>query len=415
MQQQTAPGSSRIAILGAGHAGAGAAAFLRQFGWAGDILLLGEEPVAPYHRPPLSKAWLKGEATAESLALRPPGFWAAQRIEFRPGTRAEVLDLAARRLHLADGTALAWDRLILATGARPRRLAIPGADLPNVMVLRSAADADRLKAALGPGRRLAVVGAGWIGLEVAASALALGATVTVLEAAPRVLSRVASPTLSAFVAEVHQARGVDLRLGAGVEAIEAGPDGSAAAVLLADGTRIPCDAVLVGVGAVPEDALARQAGFAAPAGGIAVDARARTVAEGVHAIGDCTIRPLPGGATGRLESVPSATEQARQAAADLCGKPPPPSEVPWFWSDQYDLRLQAAGLPQGAAASVLRGDPAEGRFALFHLDPAGAVQAVEAVNAAPEFMAGKRLVGAGRPVRPERLADPGLALTEALA
>ena len=408
--------ASRIVIVGAGHAGAGAAAFLRQFGWPGDILLLGEEPVAPYHRPPLSKAWLKGEATAASLALRPPGFWEAQRIAFRPGTRVEGLDLATRRLHLADGEALAWDRLILATGARPRRLAIPGAELPGVLALRNAADADRLKAVLGPGRRLAVIGAGWIGLEVAASARALGAAVTVLEAAPRVLGRVASQALSAFLADVHRARGVELRLGAAVEAIE-GEGGRAAALRLADGTRIACDAVLVGVGAVPEDALARAAGLAAPgtSGGIAVDARARSAAEGVHAIGDCTLRPLPGGAIGRLESVPSATEQAKQAAADLCGRPAPAPEVPWFWSDQYDLRLQAAGLTQGAAASVLRGDPAAGRFALFHLDAAGAVQAVEAVNAAPEFMAGKRLVGTGRPVAPALLADPATSLQTAAA
>lgn len=401
-EEAAATAATRLVILGAGHAGAGAAAFLRQSGWAGEILLLGEEPIPPYHRPPLSKAWLKGEASAESLALRPPGFWDAQRITFRPGTRVEGLDLAARRLRLADGGSLAWDRLVLATGARPRRLAtLPGAGLPNVLVLRNAADADRLKAALGPGRRLVVIGAGWIGLEVAASARALGAEACVLEAQDRVLARVASPALSAFVEAAHRRHGVDLRLKVAIEAIEAD------AVRLVDGTRVPADLVLLGVGAVAEDSLARAAGLTEPGGGIRVDERARTADPAIHAIGDCTLRPLPGGAVGRLESVPSATEQAKQAAADLCGRPPPAPEICWFWSDQYDLRIQVAGLAQGAARAVTRGDPAAGdRLAVFHLDAAGCVQAVEAVSSAPDFMAGKRLIALGRPVDAARLADP---------
>jgi 3-phenylpropionate/trans-cinnamate dioxygenase ferredoxin reductase component len=406
--------TSRVVIVGAGHAGSNAAAFLRQFGWPGEVLLLGEEPALPYHRPPLSKAWLKGEATAESLALRPAAFYEAQRIGLRTGTRVEGLDHAARRLRLAGGEALTYDHLILATGARARRIPLPGADLPGVLALRNAADADRLKAALGPGRHIAVVGAGWIGLEVAASARALGARATVLEAAPRALARVASPALSAFVEAAHRAQGVALLTGAGVEAIEPDAAGRAAAVRLADGTRIACDAVLMGVGAVAEDGLAREAGLADPTGGVFVDARARTAEDGIHAIGDLTIRPLPGG-TGRLESVPSAVEQARQAAADLCVRPPPAPEVPWFWSDQYHLRIQVAGLCQGMARSVPRGDPAAGdRLAVFHLDAAGAVRAVEAVNAAPEFMAGKRLIAGGRPVAPDHLADPSRPL-QALA
>ena len=272
-----------------------------------------------------------------------------------------------------------------------------------MLTLRNAADADRLKAAIGPGKRVVVIGAGWIGLEVAASARALGAAVCVLEAQDRVLARVASPSLSAFVEAAHRRHGVDLRLEAGVEAIEAD------AVRLVDGTRIPADLVLLGVGATAEDSLARDAGLAEPHGGIRVDARACTADPAIHAIGDCTIRPLPGGTMGRLESVPSATEQAKAAAAHLCGKPPPAPEVCWFWSDQYDLRIQGAGLAQGAARAVTCID-APDRLAVFHLDAEGRVQAVEAVSAAPDFMAGKRLIGLGRPVDIAKLADPATPL-----
>ena len=405
------PATARVVIIGAGHAGSNAAAFLRQYGWPGEIILLGEEPVLPYHRPPLSKAWLKGEATAESLALRPAEFYGKQNVALRLGTPAEAIDRGAKSLRLAGGEALAYDHLILATGARARRIPLPGADLPLVHTLRNAADADRLKAGIGPGRRVVVIGAGWIGLEVAASARALGAAATVLEAQDRVLARVASPALSAFVDAAHRRHGVDLRLRVGIEAIE--PD----AVRLADGTRIPADLVLLGVGAVAEDALARAAGLAEPGGGIRVDGSARTADPAIHAIGDCTIRPLPGGAMGRLESVPSATEQAKQAAADLCGRPVPAPEVCWFWSDQYELRIQVAGLAQGAAQGVVRGDPAAGdRLAVFHLDAAGAVQAVEAVDAAPEFPARQRPYALGPPgpaAPPARPPPPPAALATA--
>ncbi len=404
-EARVAAETSRVVIVGAGHAGSNAVAFLRQYGWPGEILLLGEEPVLPYHRPPLSKAWLKGEATAESLALRPADFYAKQRVTLRLGTQVAAIDRAAKALLLTDGESIAYDHLILATGARARRIPLPGADAPHVLTLRNAADADRLKAAIGPGKRVVVIGAGWIGLEVAASARALGAEACVLEAQDRVLARVASPALSAFVEAAHRRHGVDLRLKVGVEAIEAD------AVRLADGSLVPADLVLLGVGAVAEDSLARAAGLADTAGGIRVDEHARTIDPAIHAIGDCTIRPLPGGTTGRLESVPSATEQAKQAAADLCGKPPPAPEVCWFWSDQYDLRIQVAGLAQGAARAVTRGDPAAtDRLAVFHLDAAGRVQAVEAVSAAPEFMAGKRLIGLGRPVDAAKLADPATPL-----
>ncbi|MBK1658306.1 NAD(P)/FAD-dependent oxidoreductase [Paracraurococcus ruber] len=404
----------RIVIAGAGHAGGSAAAFLRQYGWKGGITLVGEEANAPYQRPPLSKAWLKGEATAESLALRPARFYAQQNIELRLGTRLEVLDRAAKRLVLSDGTALGYDRLILALGARPRALPLPGADLAGVLALRGTIDADALQAALKPGARLAVIGGGYIGLEVAASARALGAGAVVIEREARVLARVAGADLSAFLERAHRARGVEIVTGAQVQAIE-GQDGAARAVLLQDGTRIPADTVLVGIGAMPNLELAREAGLDCGAG-IVVDLAARTSDPAIYAIGDCTQRPLPlYDRAGRLESVPNAIEQAKQAAADLCGRPPPPPEVPWFWSDQFELRLQMAGLAFDARETVVRGDMAADSFAVFHLDAAQRVLAVEAVNAPTDFMAGRLLVAKQARVAPDLLRDTATPLKDLAA
>lgn len=404
----------RIVIAGAGHAGGSAAAFLRQYGWKGGITLVGEEPNAPYQRPPLSKAWLKGEATAESLALRPARFYAQQNIELRLGTRVTGLDRAAKQVTLSDGGTLPYDRLILALGARPRALPLPGADLAGVLALRGTADADALQAALRPGTRLAVIGGGYIGLEVAASARALGAEAVVIEREARVLARVAGGTLSAFLEREHRARGVEIVTGAQVRAIE-GADGVARAVLLADGTRIPCDTVLVGIGAMPNAEIAQEAGLDC-AGGVMVDLAARTSDPSIYAIGDMTHRPLPlYGRSGRLESVPNAIEQAKQAAADICGRPPPPPEVPWFWSDQFDLRLQMAGLAFEAHETVVRGDTAGPGFAVFHLDAEHRVLAVEAVNAPADFMAGRMLVARQARVPPALLRDPAQSLKDLAA
>ena len=389
----------RIVVIGGGHAGAAACAFLRQFGWPGEILLLCGEPIAPYHRPPLSKAWLKGEASAQALALRAPSFWAEQRITLRLDTRAAALDRAARSLRLESGEALPYDHLILATGARARRPPIPGAEDPRLPVLRDAADAEALAAQLGPGRRLVIVGGGWIGLEVAASARALGAEVLVLEREPRLLARVASAALAERLAARHLAAGVALLNPCAVAALD--PEG----VTLADGTRFGADVVLLACGAAPEDALARAVGLAEAQGGIAVDAAGRTRDPQIRAIGDVTLRPLPGGGMGRLESVPSATEQARACAAQLCGKPIPAPETPWFWSDQYELRVQIAGLLPPAPRSVVRGG------SLFHLDDEGRLGCVESVSDAPGFMVGKRLIASGRVLDPARLADPATPLT----
>jgi 3-phenylpropionate/trans-cinnamate dioxygenase ferredoxin reductase subunit len=307
-------------------------------------------------------------------------------------------------VRLADGEALTYDRLILATGARPRSLTLPGTELAGVLALRGTLDADALQAALRPGRRLVVIGGGYIGLEVAASARALGAEAVVIEREARVLARVAGTALSAFLEAQHRAHGVEILTDVQVAAIE-GEAGVARSLRLQDGRRIPCDTVLVGVGAVPNIELAQDAGLDC-AGGVVVDLAARTSDPAIYAIGDCTQRPLPlYDRTGRLESVPNAIEQAKQAAADICGRPPPPPEVPWFWSDQFDLRLQMAGLAFDAHETVVRGDTDGPGFAVFHLDAEHRVLAVEAVNAPADFMAGRMLVAKQARVPPARLRD----------
>ena len=402
--------SDRIIIVGAGHAGGSAAAMLRQLGWKAGISLIGEEPLPPYQRPPLSKAWLKGEADVESLALRPAAFYNDSDIELRLGTTVASIDKAARGVTLSGGETLHYAHLILATGARARRIPLPGLELANVLELRTAADADKLKAVLGPGKRLAVVGGGYIGLEAAASARALGAEATIIEREPRVLARVACEILSTFFQDFHRSQGVVIELNAGVAALEG--EGAVTGVRLSDGRVIPCDAALIGVGAVPNQELAEAAGLACD-GGIVVDLNARTSDADIFAIGDCTKRPLPlYDRTMRLESVPNALEQATQAASAICGRPAPAPEVPWFWSDQYDLRLQIAGIPFDATEIVVRGDVASGKFALFHLLADGTVQAVEAVNASTEFMGGRRIVQRRKKLTADRIADLTVTMQE---
>jgi 3-phenylpropionate/trans-cinnamate dioxygenase ferredoxin reductase subunit len=404
----------QIVIAGAGHAGGSAAAMLRQLGWTGAITLIGEEPLPPYQRPPLSKAWLKGEATAESLALRPAKFYADATIGLRLNTSVVKIDRAAKAVALSNGDTLSYDTLILAMGARARRLPIPGIELAGVLELRSAADADRLKAALHPGAKLAVIGGGYIGLEAAASGRALGAEVTIIERESRVLARVACPILSDFFQSFHRRQGVNIEVNAQVAALE-GVNGHVTGVRLGDGRLIPCDAALVGVGAAANEELARDAGLTCQ-NGIVVDLAARTGDPAIFAIGDCTNRPLPlYERMGRLESVPNALEQAKQAASLICDKPAPTPEVPWFWSDQYDLRLQIAGIPFDAAEIVIRGDVEAGKFALFHLTEDGTVQAVEAVNASTEFMGGRRIIAKRKRLTRARIEDMSVSMQELAA
>jgi 3-phenylpropionate/trans-cinnamate dioxygenase ferredoxin reductase subunit len=405
--------ASRVVIVGAGHAGGSVAAFLRQYGHTGPIDLIGDEPLAPYQRPPLSKAWLKGEADADSLSLKPVQWYQDNGCHLHLDTTVAGLDRAARTVRLTDGRSLAYDVLILATGARARTLALPGAELAGVLALRTAADAESLKSCLGAGKRLAVVGGGYVGLEAAASARVLGSEAVIIEREARVLARVACPMLSTFFTDYHQARGVTFELSAGVEGFE-GRDGRVTGVRLADGRTLACDAALVGVGAIPNDEIAQAAGLHCK-GGILVDAEARTSDPAIFAIGDVTQRPLAlYDRTVRLESVPNALEQAKQAASAITGRPGPAPEVPWFWSDQYDLKLQIAGMPFDADTILVRGDPAAAKFAVFHLK-GDQIQAVEAVNAAPEFMMGKSLIGSRKLISRERLANPSVSMKEVAA
>ncbi len=402
-----------VVILGAGHAGGTAAALLRQYGFEGAITMVGDEPIAPYQRPPLSKAWLKGEADAESLALKPLEFYAEHGIDFRPSIRAESLNRGAKTIALSDGSSLSYDTLIIATGARAIALPIPGADLKGVMALRTAADAELLKATVGPGKQLAVVGGGYIGLEVAASGRALGAEVVVLERETRLLARVACETLSTFFKAYHEQRGVKFELGASVTGFT-GQNGHVTGVTLADGRTMACDAAVVGVGAHPNEELAKDAGLDT-ARGIVVDLEARTSDPSIFAIGDVAHRPMPiYDRMFRMESVPNALEQAKQAACAITGRPAPKGEVPWQWSDQYDLKLQIAGYAFDVDEIIVRGDPATAKFAVFHLK-GDQVQAVEAINSPPEFMMGKQLIGTRRPVSKARLADPSISMKEVAA
>jgi 3-phenylpropionate/trans-cinnamate dioxygenase ferredoxin reductase subunit len=405
---------AHVVIVGAGHAGGTAAALLRQYGHAGPITLIGEEPIPPYQRPPLSKAWLKGEANAEDLALKPLEFYAEHGIDFRPSVTATALNRGAKTVALSDGSSVGYDALILATGARAIALPIEGRDLAGVMFLRTAADAEALKATVGPGKKLAVVGGGYIGLEVAASGRALGAEVVVLEKEERLLARVACKTLSDFFQGYHEQQGVRFELGCTVVGFE-GAGGQVTGVKLADGRTVGCDAVVVGVGAHPNDELAKDAGLEC-ARGVVVDLDARSVSDSnVFAIGDVAHRPMPiYERMFRMESVPNALEQAKQAASAITGRPRPAGECPWQWSDQYDLKLQIAGYAFDVDEILVRGDPAGAKFAVFHLK-GDQVQSVEAINAPPEFMMGKMLILNRKPVNKAKLADPTVSMKEVAA
>ena len=409
MSTDTAP----FIVVGAGQAGVQAAEALRALDADTPILLLGAEPHGPYHRPPLSKAWLAGEMDGAQLAMRTPEMLARKRIELRTGVHVAAIDRAARLLRLADGGTLPYRGLVLATGSLPRRLNLPGADAPNVHVLRSRDDASALAASMAQAAAaalpLVVIGGGFIGLEAAATARKKGLAVTVLEAQPRLLARALVPALSDWFAALHRERGVDIVFDARVEALERDDaSGPVTAVRLADGTRLPAGVVLVGVGVDADDALARAAGLECDRG-IVVDDCARTADPLITAAGDCTARRGANGALLRLESVNNATEQGKSAAAALLGQPRPFAGTPWFWSDQYDRKLQMAGLSAGADASVLRGSMDSGPFTLFHLHGDRLV-AADSVNAAKDHLAVRKLLDAGVSPTRAQLADPAVDL-----
>ncbi|HEY0107173.1 MAG TPA: FAD-dependent oxidoreductase [Rhizomicrobium sp.] len=398
--------SERIVIIGAGQSGAQAVASLRADGFAGAITMVGDEPFAPYQRPPLSKAYLMGTMERDRLFLKPDAFYRDANCELVLGVAATKIDRAAKTVALADGRHLPYDKLLIATGSRVRKIRCPGADLPGVHYLRGIEDVDGLRAVFEPGKKLAIVGGGYIGLEVAAVAAKRGIDVTVFEAMDRVMARAVSIPVSDFYDKVHRAAGVNILLDTGVEAFEG--DGRLEAVR-AKGKSYPADVVLVGIGIVPNQELAREAGLGCD-DGIVVDEKSNATGDpSIFAVGDCTRHVGREGTALRLECVQNAIDQAKHAALQMVGKPNVYREVPWFWSDQYDLKLQIAGLARPSDAIVLRGNPEARKFAVFHLRD-GAVAAVEAVNAAPEYLVGRKLIADGARIAPERLADTSIPM-----
>jgi 3-phenylpropionate/trans-cinnamate dioxygenase ferredoxin reductase subunit len=391
-------------VVGASHASVQAIDTLRREGHSGPIVLVGDEPHLPYNRPPLSKKFLSGELERDRLLLRSPQFYDQARVDVRLGVRVTAIDRAARRLRLNDGGELTYDKLLLCVGGRPRLLDVPGHDLAGVHYLRTIADVEAIRADLPDARRLVVVGAGYVGLEAAASARHLGLDVTVLEMADRPLNRVVAPELSAFYMRRHEREGVRILCNTSVTACEG--SGRVAAVVCGD-RRFAADVVIVGVGILPETSLAAASGLRCE-NGIWVDEQCRTSDPHVFAAGDCTNHPsVRYGRRVRLESVDNAVEQAKTAAANMCGRPARHEHVPWFWSDQYDVKLQIAGLSEGYERTVVRGNPESGSFALYYLS-GGELLAVDAVNSPRDFMTGKKWIAERRHPDPAKLADPAI-------
>lgn len=406
-----------LIVVGAGHAGSELALSARRNGWAGPIDLLGEERELPYHRPPLSKADFYGQGGQETLELRPIEAYAAAGVTLRSGVLLRRIDRSARCIELDDGSVLSYAKLALCTGGRARPLVCEGLDPrrspDNLYYLRTRADADRIRAALRAGRRLVVIGGGYIGLEVAASARSLGVAVTVLEAQSRVLARVAGADLSSFYEQMHAAHGVAIHTGVQVDAVRTAGT-SITSVHCADGRRFDADLVIAGLGMIPNIEVAAEAGLASEQG-IAVDAFSVTCDPDIVAAGDCTVqRSAVYDRTIRLESVSNALEQARAAAAWVCGKEKPNVAVPWFWSDQYDVKLQMAGLSQGYDHCIVRGDVSTRSF--YALYTRGTrLLAIDAVNRPAEFMQVRRALVGSVHIDPEQLLDDGRPLKDLLA
>jgi 3-phenylpropionate/trans-cinnamate dioxygenase ferredoxin reductase subunit len=402
---------NQIVIVGAGQAAAQAVDVLRRKGHAGSLVVVGDEPALPYQRPPLSKKYLSGAMARDRLPIRHQSFYDEHRVDLRLGRRVTSLDRQACRLALDDGTELAYDALLLATGSRPRRLATPGSALEGIHYLRTMADTDRLREAARPGARVVVIGGGYIGLEVAATCRELGVDVTVLEMAERVMNRVVCEPVSRYYEAEHRTHGVQIVLGARMLDFVGDARGRVAGVRCADGSEYPADFAVVGVGVLAEDALARAAGLHCD-NGIVVDEYCRTSDPAIWAIGDCTSHPsLRYGYRVRLESVDNAFEQAGTAALDILGAPLAHDKVPWFWSDQYHHKLLIVGLSQGHDQWVLRGDPASHSFSAAYLR-GGELIAIDTVNSAKDQMAARKLVAARVCPDPAKLADASIPLRD---
>tara|TARA_A100001391_G_scaffold273_3_gene688 strand:- start:12673 stop:13899 length:1227 start_codon:yes stop_codon:yes gene_type:complete len=394
-----------VIIVGAGHGGAQAAIALRQQGFTGSIAMIGRDQHPPYERPPLSKEYLSGDKPFERLLIRPEAFWAEKGVTLHLGKAVTRIDPDAHQVTLSGGETMGYGQLIWAAGGNARRLSCAGGSLEGVHAVRDKADVDKLIAELAEGRRrVVVIGGGYIGLETAAVLRKLGCDVVLIEALDRVLSRVAGEELSRFYEGEHRAQGVDLRIGVGVDCLQ-GDGTRVTGVELTNGEVLPCDAVVVGIGIVPAVGPLIDAG-AAGANGVDVDEFCHTSLPDIYAIGDCAAHANghAGGAVIRLESVQNANDMAKTAASAICGAPVPYAAFPWFWSNQYDLKLQTAGISQGHDATVLRGDPAERSFSVVYLKD-GRILAVDAVNRAKDYVQGRKLIEARTQVAPEEVAD----------
>ena len=400
-------------IIGAGQGGYQVAASLREYGYQEPVTIVGDEPQLPYQRPPLSKAYLLGETTAERLLLRPANYYEKHAIEVATGSAAVAIDRQARKVTLASGTQLAYEHLVLATGARNRKLPVPGADLDGVMYLRTLAEADAIKEHFAAANTIVVAGAGFIGLELAAVASKFGKKVYVVEALSRVMSRALAPEMSDFFAQAHAAFGVEILVNTRMQSVQ-GHNGRVAGVTLSDGRALPADLVLVGIGIEPVAELAADCGLPV-ANGISVNARLETADPQVSAIGDCA--SFPDKWTGqviRLESVQNAVDQGRCVARRITGQPADYGAVPWFWSDQRDLKLQMVGLTSGCNRTAIRGSVAERAFSVFCFKGEKLI-GIESVNRAADHMFGRRLLAAGESIAPAEAADASFDLKARLA
>lgn len=401
-----------VIIVGAGHGGAQAAIVLRQNGYSGPVTVIGREPEIPYERPPLSKEYLAQEKPFERIQIRPAAFWEDKLVEMRLGDAVATVDPVAKTVSLESGQTLAYTHLIWAAGGEPRRLDCPGGDLSGVHVVRTRADVDAIMTALPHSSRVAVIGGGYIGLEAAAVLRKLGKQVTLLEAQPRVLARVAGEALSTFFEAEHRAQGVELLTGVGITALVG--EGHVTGVHLADGRLIEADMVIVGIGIIPSVEALLMAG-AEGGNGVTVDAHCRTSLPDVYAVGDCAAHAngFADSAVIRLESVQNANDQATIAAKAICGELISYQATPWFWSNQYDLKLQTVGLSIGHDQAVLRGDPATRSFSVIYLKN-GQVRALDCVNMVKDYVQGRKLVESRAVIDPARLADTSVLLKEML-
>ena len=401
-----------VAIVGAGHGGAQAAICLRQMGFTGSIGLIGDEPELPYERPPLSKEYLAGDKPFERIMLRPAAFWAEREVTHFAKHRVTDVDAMAQSLKCANGAAFTYGHLIWAAGGSPRMLPCPGGNAKGVFGVRRKSDVDAIMAALPSTQNVVVIGGGYIGLEAAAVLRKFDKPVALIESLDRVLSRVAGEPLSRFYEAQHRAHGVDLHLGVGVEEILTDAHGAASGVKLNNGTILPASMVLVGIGIIPDVGPLMMAG-AAGGNGVDVDAHCRTSLPNVYAIGDCAAHHnrFADGAMIRLESVQNANDMAKVAASEIVGQPIDYDALPWFWSNQYDLKLQTAGLSTGYDTTVLRGEPESGSFSLAYLKD-GRLIAIDCVNKAKDYVQARKLIEEGFSPDPEALANAELALKE---